>query len=246
MTITAWSISCLVALVSAFTMSITGFGFALIAAPLLLLFLDLKTVIVFNVFLGAIICLPILWQSRRYVRLGRMTPLVIGSIFGLPVGMYILAQVAAPVLKLLIAALVIIFAVLLVLGYSHRFKKERLGSVIAGFISGMLVTSTGLAGPPVVLFLLNQGWEKDTFRASLAAYFLFVSLMALITLRFSEIITSALLVTVSTFVPAILVGVYLGVKVLPHVDAVLFRRIAIAIVFLAGSLGIATSLSAWL
>lgn len=246
MTITVWSLSCLVALVAAFTMSVTGFGFALIAAPLLLFFLDLKTVIVFDIVLGLIICLLILWQSRHHVKRGRIVPLAIGSIFGLPIGMYILSQVVAPLLKVLIAALVVIFAVLLALGYSHQFRKEGLGSVISGFISGTLLTSTSLGGPPVVLFLLNQGWGKEAFRANLAAFFLFCGSMAIITLRFSGVITSDLLVTASTFVPAVLVGFYLGAKVLPHVDAGLFRRIAISVVFLAGLLGIATSLSAWL
>lgn len=241
-----WSFSCLVALVAAFTMSVTGFGFALIAAPLLLFFLDLKTVIVFNIVLGNCICLLILWQSRHHVKRGRIALLGIGSIFGLPIGIYILSQVRAPLLELLIAVLVVVFAILLTLGHSHQFKKEGLGFVISGFISGMLVTSTSLGGPPVVLFLLNQGWGKEVFRANLAAYFLFCGSVALITLRLSGVITSDLLVTASTFIPVILVGFYLGARVLPHVDADLFRRIAVSIVLLAGLLGIATNLWAWL
>jgi hypothetical protein len=236
------ALSYLAMLLAAFTMSLTGFGFALIAAPLLLFLLESKTVVVINIILGAILCLLILWQSRHHVNVRRVALLGVGSIFGIPVGAYILSHVAAPTLKLLIVTLVVVFAIPLALGHSHRFKKEGTGSVISGFISGTLVSSTSLAGPPVVLFLLNQGWEKELFRANLAAYFLFCDLMALAALGFSGVLTSELLVTASTFIPVVLLGFYLGIKVLPRVDTVLFRRIAIFIVLVAGLLGIATTL----
>ncbi|MBC8274974.1 MAG: sulfite exporter TauE/SafE family protein [Chloroflexi bacterium] len=239
-------LGCLAVLVAAFTMSLTGFGFALVAAPLLLFLFEPKTVVIVNVILGAIICLLILGQSRRHVKAGRTALLAAGSIFGIPLGAYILSHAPVSVLRMLMAALVVIFAVPLALGHSHRFKREGLGSTISGFVSGMLASSTSLSGPPVVLFLLNQGWERESFRATLAIYFLFCSLMALIAIGLSGFLTSDLLVTVSTFVPAVLLGFYLGTRVAPRVNTTLFRRISILVVLLAGLLGVATSLPALL
>lgn len=242
MTIEVLILGCLVVLLAAFTMSVTGFGLALIAAPLLLFLLESKTVVVVNIVLVAVVCLLILGQSRHHVKLRRIVLLGIGSVFGVPIGAYILSQVAASTLKLVIGALVVMFAVPLALGHSHRFKREGLGCGISGFISGMLTSSTSLSGPPVVLFLLNQGWGKETLRASLAAYFLFCDLLALTALGLSGVLTSEVLATALAFVPAVLPGFYLGTRVLPRVDADLFRRIAISIVLVAGLLAVATSL----
>lgn len=246
MTITVWSLTCLVMLLAAFVMSVTGFGFSLVATPLLLFFLEPKAVIVYNVFLGTITCIPILWQSRHSIRPKPVALLGIACIFGLPIGIYILSQVVSPVLKLVIAGLVVVFAALLALGYSYRFKREELGSIISGFTSGTLMTSTGLGGPPVILFLLNQGWGKENFRATIAAYFILMGLTSFAALGLSGIVSGEVLVMSLTFLPTVPVGFYLGAKVLPHMNSALFRKVAIATILLAGLVGIATGVSALL
>lgn len=236
----------LAVLLAAFTMSITGFGFALIAAPLLLFLVESKTVVIIDIVLGTVICILILWESRQHVRPKRVVLLVIGSVLGVPVGAYILSHTTTLTLKLVITALVIVFAIPLALGHSHRFKRERLICGASGFASGVLASSTSLAGPPVVLFLLNQGWEKETLRASLAAYFLFAGLAALTALGASGALSGELVVGALAYVPAVLLGFFLGRKVLPRLNAELFRRIAVLVVVVAGLLGIITSLPALL
>lgn len=241
-----WALTFLIVLVAAFILTATGFGFALVVSPLLLIFLDPKTVIVYNLFLGLIVCLPILWQCRHYARSRQLLLLGVSSLIGLPLGTYILSNVASPVLKLLIAGFVVIFAVILALGYSYRFKKQTVSSVVTGFVGGTLMTSTGLGGPPVVLFLLNQGCDKNTFRASMMVYLVFCGIGALVALAISGVVTGAILLSSLSFIPALAVGFYLGIKVLPYIHSAIFRRIVLAIVILTGLLGVVTSLSALL
>ncbi|MBE9501374.1 MAG: sulfite exporter TauE/SafE family protein [Dehalococcoidia bacterium] len=235
-------LGCFAVLVAAFTRSVTGFGSALVAAPLLLLVLEAKSVVVINIVLGIIMCLLILWQSRHHVRVRKITVMGIGSIFGVPIGAYIPSLVSASTLKLTIATLVVVFAILLALGHSRQFKRERTGFGISGFISGILTSSTSLGGPPVVLFLLNQGWDKEPFRASLAGYFLFSGMIALGALAFTGVMTTSMLGTAAALLPALLLGFYLGIKVLPRVDANLFRRIAISVVLVSGLVAIITAI----
>lgn len=231
-----------VTLAAAFTMGITGFGFALIAAPILLFLIEPKAVVIVNIILGSVICILILWESWRHARKKHFLLLAIGSILGVPIGVYILSHAATTTLKLVISALVVVFAVPMALGHSHRFKREHPVFGISGFISGLLASSTSLAGPPVVLALLNQGWEKKSLRATLAAYFLFVGLVALAALSISGALDVAFVVIALTYAPAALLGFFLGRKVLPRLNAELFRRIAALVVVIAGLLGIITGL----
>ncbi len=242
MTITTWALISLVIMLAAIIMCATGFGFALVTSSLLLIFLDPKTVIVYNLFLGIIICIPILWQSRRFARPKRLVWLGTASILGVPAGIYILSKVVTPTLKLLIAALVVIFALLLAAGYSYRFKKENLGSAIIGFMGGTLMSSTGLGGPPVVLFLINQGYDKDGFRANMTAYLTLSGSLALIALGISGAVSAGTLLPALTFLPALALGFFLGIRVQPRLDTALFSRIVVAIVTITGLVAIATTI----
>ena len=142
----------------------------------------------------------------------------------------------------MIAALVVIFAVPLALGYSHRFKEEKIIFSISGFFSGILASSAGLAGPPVVLLLLNQGWEKESLRATLAAYFLFTGTITLITLSIARVLSSEFVLSAFTYLPAAFLGFFIGRKVIPYLKAEVFRRIAAIIVIVAALVGVITSL----
>lgn len=225
-------------------MSVTGFGFHLIAVPLLLLLLDSKTVITCNALFVAIISIPVLLQSWHLAKPKQIALLGIGSIAGVPLGILFLSQISAPISKLFISLLVIVFAILLAKGHSYRIKKEGAGSLISGFIGGTLMSSTGLGGPPVALFLLNQAYEKLRFRANLAGYFIICGLSAFIALGISGTVSSQTLVTTSTFIPVVALGYFLGIKILPLINAVLFKKIALAIAIMAGITGGVTSVLA--
>lgn len=243
MSIELWVISGLVILVSAVIMGLTGFGFALIVIPVFLLFMETKTVVILNIILGTLICIPIMWQARKHLIFGKIALLVISCIIGLPVGIYILSHVASPVMKLIIASVVVIFAILLGLGISYKFKKEWLGCIASGFIGGTLMTSIGLGGPPVIIFLINQGWEKNIFRANLNAFFILTGIAAFIALGASGTMTVTTITTSLILIPPLAIGLWIGLKLLPHVNPIWNKRISTIVLIAAGLLGIADALS---
>ena len=112
-------------------------------------------------------------------------------------------------------------------------------------IGGILATSTSLAGPPVVLLLLNQGLVKETFVGTLSAYFLFVGAISIVAFSSFGMITAELLITVATLLPALLLGSYVGLKVLPRINATFFRRLASSIVSVTALVIIITVLLDW-
>ncbi len=235
-------IGLLIVIFASFTMSLTGFGFALIATPLLLLLMHTKSVIFVNLLLSMFLSVFILWQSRSYIELKRIVPFAVGGILGLPLGAYILLQITIPSLQLLVGVLVLIFVIPLALGREHHIKKKGFVGSIAGFASGTLQISTSLSGPPVVLFALSQGWSKESFRANLVAYFLFLNCVTLPILILTGIITSKSIMAAFIYSPALIIGFYLGSKALNRLSASLFRRIAIFIVMVAGMLSIGSSI----
>ncbi len=219
-----------IVLLAAFVRAVSGFGYALLATPLLTFVFEAKSVVVMNVILGSITSVLLLFQMRRHIDFRRVAFISLGSILGVPLGAYLLSRLDPSIIKLAIAVLVIPFSVVLLLGHSHRFKRDTLGCGVAGFISGVLVASTSLGGPPVVLFLLNQGLVTQRFVGTLAAYFLFIGVITIGAFSSLGMITADLLTKVAILLPTLFLGSYLGIKVLPRINAALFKRIVSSLV----------------
>jgi uncharacterized membrane protein YfcA len=128
------------------------------------------------------------------------------------------------------------------MGFRRQIRNEKRGFVIAGLISGTLngVISTG--GPPVILFLTNQGVAKQPFRANLVAYFLFLSLATVPIFFAGGLISLTVVKYAFGFFPALIVGAVGGSKLLHHVPERTFRIIAMLIVLAAGAISIISSI----
>jgi uncharacterized membrane protein YfcA len=128
------------------------------------------------------------------------------------------------------------------MGFRKPIDREGPGFILAGLISGTLngVISTG--GPPVILFLTNQGIAKEEFRASLITYFLFLNL-ATVPVYFAGGLMSR---TVGTYaavlVPALLLGAFAGSKLLHTIPEKTFRTAVLAIVMVAGIMSVLSGL----
>ena len=145
-------------------------------------------------------------------------------------GAHLLSILDPVVIKLTIALLVIPFSVLLMLGHSYYFRRDTIGSFIAGFLGGVLIACTSFGAPILVLFLLNQGLEKEKFVGSLAAYFLFISAFSTGVFFSMGLATLDLLGKAAMLLPTLWLGSYVGIKLLPRINKALFRKLAPAIV----------------
>ena len=111
---------------------------------------------------------------------------------------------------------------------------------IIGLISGLLQGSTTVSGPPVALFLMNQGIRKLSFRANLAVYFLIMNFIAIGFYLINGIITTESINYVITFFPGTMLGLFVGIKLAHKVDEKVFKRIVLVLVLIAGLLSIAS------
>jgi uncharacterized membrane protein YfcA len=220
---------------------LTGFGFSLMAVPVLVVLLGPRTAIPVVILLTAFANVLLFMGCRRSASVRRILPLVIAGIATVPVGMYLLLILETTVVKLVAGCVTVIFALAFLAGFRRPIRRERNGFVLAGLMSGTLngVISTG--GPPVILFLTNQGVAKTEFRANLISYFLFLNL-ATVPIYFAGGLMSA---TVggyaAAFVPAMLLGAFLGSRLLRMVPEKTFRTVALVIVAVAGLLSVLSS-----
>ena len=222
--------------------STTGFGLAMVSAPLLLLLWEPVLVVPVLLPLMFTVDALIVAQKWRLLEIRRVAPMTVAGVLGIPLGTYVLLAAPEDALRLAIPGLTIVSAALLLLGIKVPLSRERLAAGIAGLLSGLLISSTAMSGPPVALFLINQRWAKDTFRASLGFFFLTLDILAIIALTVTGVLDGGTLLVSAALWPAVLVGYLAAVRLLPHIRQQVFLRMATIAVLAAAVLAMASAL----
>lgn len=191
---------------------LTGFGFNLVSVPLLALLLDTHLAVVLSLALGvvasALLLLPA--DTRREVD-GRLAlTLFAFSLFGLPVGLLIFTRLSPGLLKLTVGAVTLAYVVPLLGLYGGRLRLHRFMIGIAGVLSGVLASSTGLSGPPAIVFVHSQQLPPSRLRATLALYVLLVTTATLPLLAIAGSLNAAVLRTAGPLAVAVIGGICAG------------------------------------
>jgi uncharacterized membrane protein YfcA len=241
------SVALLVALFSALlagaVSGLTGFGLALISVPLLLFVYEPRTVIVITAVLSVIINLAVVWDSWRDADQRIVVALLPSALVGVIVGTEVLRTVDPDYIRLGVGIVVVFSALLLLRDVRLPGAGTRWGTVVAGSTSGALSTSTGLAGPPIVLLLASRGFPKRAFRGSSALYFLAMSLVGLAVLYIRGIFGADHVPLALALIPAAFLGKTIGTAMLKRISEGAFRVVTLGIVILTGTLGVVTA--AW-
>jgi uncharacterized membrane protein YfcA len=239
------SAALLVALLSALlagTVSgLTGFGLALISTPLLLFVYDPRTVVVITAALSIVINLAVVWDSWRDAQQRLVLALLPPAFVGIVAGAEVLRVVNPLYIRLAVGVVVVLSALLLLRDIRLPGAETRWGTVVAGSASGALSTSTGLAGPPIVLLLASRGLPKRVFRGSSAMYFLVMSVAGLIVLFYRGLFDGSDVPLMLALIPAAFLGKAIGTAMLNRISEKAFRTTTLVIVILTGTLGVATA-----
>ena len=223
---------------------LTGFGFALVSVPPLLLLFDPPTVVA----LGKVATLTAGWalivDAWREIRVRDVLALLPWAFVGLAAGSALLTLLSAAYVKLLASAVVIGFALLLLRGERPRGGEAPWATAVAGLTSGTLATSVGLSGPPVVLLFTLRGYGVHAFRTTIATYFLAIDLVGLPLLLLGGAIGPSELASAAILAPAGLGGRLLGMRLARRVGIAAFRRLTLVLLLLTGGVAAASALLA--
>ncbi len=230
-----------VILVASALQTVSGFGFALAAAPLLALALPPKEAVIAVIAIGIVVKGFMVYKTWSEGSFTRIFIASVASVIGAVPGSYALRAVSDSALKICIGLTLILVTGAMYANYTVAVRRHGLAKAVVGFLSGFLGAVTSFNGPPLVIYMMNAGQDKVTIRADLARYF-FLCNVATLTIAYhvGTVYTERVPLYAAVSVPAALLGWWLGQKAFHRVDAALFRRMALAII---GFSGIVTILS---
>lgn len=221
---TSWAFAALIVCLAAALQGITGFGFALLSVPLLLLIYDPRTAVGINIIISFFSLFVLTLRIRREIIRPTVLNLFLGSIFGIPLGAYIFLHFNVQELKLMIGIVTSLCSLMLLKGVTIKNATGILWERITGSISGFLTGSLGMPGPPIILFLSNQHLPKERFRATTAAYFTLVYPASLLLLMCLRAIDIHVALTAITLIPFAILGGQIGCRLFHLIPQAQFQR----------------------
>lgn len=152
--------------------SVTGLGFALVAAPGLIALLGPSRGVAVVVLLGTLASvIPLCGQWRDVLVRDGLT-LLVPTLLATPVVGALVAGADTTTVAVAAGVAVLLGVALLWRGLRWPRLHSVPGAVAAGLASATLNVVGGVGGPPVALYAANAGWGPTQTRATLQAFFL--------------------------------------------------------------------------
>jgi uncharacterized membrane protein YfcA len=222
----------LVIFVSCILQGITGFGFAVLAAPLGFLFFDQQTIVVVLTIISLVLNTFLLQKIKSKVDKKFVVKLLIPGLIGVPLGVIALTAIDGNILKLAAGILALVFVIILLFPRA-KIKENNVLTVFVGALTGFLQSSIGLSGPPIVLVLTGYSLEVKQMRKTLAIVFLFLSIISLPLFLYKNILTWDRLLLGAMSIPLVIIGGNIGNKISDKVPKEAFRILTLLMVLAA-------------
>jgi hypothetical protein len=175
-------------------------------------------------------------QLRREVIWPRLVDLLLGTVLGTPVGVWILATLPGTTLKRLIGVMLLAIVVIEWCGAYPRQLCGRRWGIGAGVLSGLFGGALAIPGPPVILYVVAQGWPPRTIKAMLQAFFLLNQSLNFLGHWWAGLVTPDVLWLGMLYALPASAGFTLGIYLFARVDQLLFRRLIFLLLFVLGLL----------
>jgi uncharacterized membrane protein YfcA len=228
------AVAALVTAVAGVMRGFAGFGTALTLAPVYSVLWGPAVGVPAMLLMEALIGSQLLFGAWQHVNRRVAFPMAGAACLTVPFGAWVLFVTDPEVLTQAMGVLVILFAGVLASGWRYHGSRPLPLTMAVGATAGIMKGSTGMSGPPVILYMLAGSEEAREHRANLILFFAVLGLVALLPPFLAGMFTATVLMKVALLVPVLLAFVRLGAALFGRVGQASFRAVAYAILFCVG------------
>jgi uncharacterized protein len=239
---TSLAATLLTALVAGLARGFSGFGAALIFIPVASASLGPQVAAPLLMLVDNAMALPML--PRAWKQLSRpagpreIGTLLAGTLFGAPLGAWLLVRGDPVALRWAMCGLVLAMLALLASGRRYHGQPRTPLSVAIGALSGLFSGAAQMGGPPVVAYWLGGAIPAARVRANIVLFFAASGLISFVTYLLMGLLDAALLGLALAIAPAYGAGLWLGSHMFGLASEAQFRRACLLLIGLAGLLGL--------
>ncbi|MGF1497828.1 MAG: sulfite exporter TauE/SafE family protein [Elainellaceae cyanobacterium] len=219
---------------AAFVQGVAGFGFALVAMPILVSTASLEVVAPLVAVTG-MLTNTLLWAYYRHAfHIKTVLRLLVASLLGIPIGLLTVDYLPEGLTLVVLGLIVAGYAVYSLLSPVLPALRKPNWAYGFGFMAGLLAGSYNIPGPPIVFYGNCQGWTPAEFKSNLTGFFWVTAIAVITGHALGHRLTAAVGTTFLLVIPAVMLGISLGIALAQRINAQLFRRIILLLLIGAG------------
>lgn len=231
-----WIIFIATTIVAGIVRGFTGFGGALVMAPVFMTRVDPVTATTAILIVNTIVGLVNFREVGAETDWGIARPLALAGCIATPIGLWLVTQIDVDLVRRIVAFVVLVASIGLALRWRFPFSiRSRMGNALLGSTSGSLFGLGGVGGPPVIIGMLAEDLPARVTRATLLTYFTLVQSFTFFLMVFASLVGGRGILFGAALVPAYYLGSELGLRLLTPARAPLFRRISITLLVVIAS-----------
>ena len=207
-----------------------GFGSGLIMVPGLALLHDPVTAVVLIPLIEIPASAMLLPQAARHADWRTVLPLGLAMALAVPAGVWLLLNMDADVLKICVAASILLFAALLAAGWHYPGRPGPAATVLTGLVSGLCGGAFALPGPPITIMLMSSGTLAREIRAAMIAVLGVTVLYRVAIFAATGSITRDILIAAAVGAPFYLATIWIGGRWFKTTSERLFRNVLLVLV----------------
>ena len=228
--------------VAGFIQGLSGFGSALLAMPLLTIFIDVKVAVPLCILNSFLITSYLSFKLKDYMEIKKILPLVAGSLPGIYLGIAFLKSMDADLIKILLGLMIVSYCFYTLVFRPAPRKVHRAWAYIAGFATGFIGSAFSAGGPPTIIYTTLTGWSKNHIKATLTGFF-FIGNIIIITGHAASGLTNALVLKyMLASAGFVLSGVYLGSLLYDRTDIHAYLNVILITLMALGIMMIGSAL----
>lgn len=230
-------------IVGGFLRGFIGFGAALVVVPVLSLAYGPRVGVAAFAVAEVAAILRLLPDAVRHADRRSTLPLIAAIAAAVPIGAWALATTDVRIMKGVIAAAVLLMVTLIASDWRFR-QASRLPVILAaGAMSGLIQSSTGVGGPPLVALFLSRPDPPDTLRGNILAGLGALSLIVIVVFWLFGLLTPLVLWMGVLAMPPYLIAIGLGARYYDREGNRFYRSAALVVLAAIALVTLVTALT---
>jgi uncharacterized membrane protein YfcA len=228
-----------VTLVAGLMRGFAGFGSAMLMAPIFAILFGSAEMVVTVTAIELVVSLQLFPQVRKDADWQTLTPMSIAACVAMPIGVWLLASIDKNTIVTAVSAIIVAFVAVLWSGWKYRGPRSAAISAGVGTLSGGMMATTGVGGPPVLLYLLSFGDPPNVNRANIVTYYFVTGFLLIAIVVATGVAGWQALARAVVLFPAMILGAWIGGRMFASFGSErVYRNVALAMLLATGLFGL--------
>ncbi|MFW6024457.1 MAG: TSUP family transporter [Dichotomicrobium sp.] len=215
----------------------TGFGAALLLAPVLAYLFGATSGVGIIILLNLIVSFQLIAPALRVSNFAGVGWLTAGACAAMPIGVWALGTFDPEAARDAISILVILACILIALPYQDHLhiRSSPAMDAFAGGLGGLMHGFAGIGGPPIIIYWIAQKQSAAALRANIILSFAIINIVTTLAFLVGGLLNTTMFLQTLLLTPPFLLGAWVGAHIFGRSSDRFFMRVVLVLLIVVAA-----------